>query len=78
MSKGIIIVPRLDPITREGWIRHFIDNHTLAPGQPSPDEMRRMSVVQFLQILESHRDMHVHFYTGHEHEKGMTVPGRTK
>lgn len=78
MSKGLIIIARPDPVTREQWIKHFIDHHNLMPGQPGPDDMRRMSAIQFLQILESHKDMHVHFYTGHEHEKGMTVPGRTK
>lgn len=77
MSKGNIAITQLDPRTREEWIRHFIDFHTLNKSAAAPDDMRRSSFA-FLQTLESHRDMHTHFYTGHEHKHGVIVPARTK
>lgn len=67
--------------TVEGWIRHFVDMHTQMPGSPSPDDLRKYPHV-FAQMLKDHDELHLRFYTGHEHEKvaGMSVivPGRTK
>lgn len=65
----------------EGWIQHFIDGHTQMPGTPSPDDMRKYPAV-FSKMLQDHNDLHVHFYTGHEHERvglvSVIVQGRTK
>lgn len=67
--------------TTEGWIRHVVDNHKQMPGTPSPDEMRNHPAV-LAKMIGEHADLHVHFYTGHEHERvghlDVVVSGRTK
>lgn len=73
-------------ITTEDWIKHLMDSHTLRRGMPSPDDMRNYPHV-LQQLMAEHQDLHVHFYTGHEHEFRITplggsalaiIPGRTK
>lgn len=70
----------------DDWIKHFVDMHSQMPGTPSPDEIRMYPQV-FAQMLQDHNDLHVHFYTGHEHKLALSplkstvsliVPGRKK
>lgn len=80
MNKPILL-PIAILRTGDDWIKHIVDKHTQMPGTPSPDDMRKYPRV-LLQMMKDHHDLHVHFYTGHEHKAGLfgnvVVPGRTK
>lgn len=63
------------PITREDWIKHFIDHHAQVPDAPSPDDLRKYPAA-FFKVLEDHNRLHRAYYVGHEHQGNLIVPGR--
>lgn len=67
------------PLSTDDWIKHFVDHHTVGNNPPSPDDIRKYPGV-LLKMIQDHYNLHVHFYTGHEHDytKGLIVPGRLK